>query len=319
MRGPSRIRATFCWIVAATVPATHAAEVVVRNDSLSGGSLGVIQAGFDPGESGASWLTSPCDGAIVAAQVFWRSSSGVAPLSIEDSIRIFDGGVFPNPGPLLSEILGPVMTDSVINEFRFLDENMTIPLNVPVSNGQTFVVSFKFLEDPNPAAGPSLVNDVDGCQAGKNTIDANGIGWISSCLLGVGGDWVIRAVVDCQPVQSAPGSVPNGGDTPGEPLRIGRLPAGQLELTWGNSCSNTDDNYGVYQGFLGAWYSHFSQTCATNGLTATVSTDMFDRYYLVVPNDGTQEGSYGRDSAGEERPQGGGACDTQSVSCPDLP
>ena len=42
-----------------------------------------------------------------------------------------------------------------------------------------------------------------------------------------------------------------------------------------------------------------------------------DRYYLIVPTDGVQEGSYGRDSAGAERPQGGGAChDGQTVTCP---
>ncbi len=57
-------------------------------------------------------------------------------------------------------------------------------------------MSFKFLNSP-PPLGPSVVNDIDGCQAGKNTVDAIGIAWISSCLLGVTGDWVIRAVVDC--------------------------------------------------------------------------------------------------------------------------
>ncbi len=174
-----------------------ATEVTVQNDSLSGGSLGEIQAGFVAGESAAAWLTSPCDGNVVAAQVFWRSVTGTAPQSLEDSITIFNGGAFPTPGAVLALIEGPVMTDSVINEFRYLDENQTLPLSVPVTNGQVFIVSFKFFNTPNPALGPSVVNDIDGCQAGKNTIDAQGIGWISSCVLGVTGDWVIRAVVEC--------------------------------------------------------------------------------------------------------------------------
>jgi len=298
-----------------------AEEVTVQNDSLGEGDQGIIQAGFDPGESAAAWLTSPCDGNIVAVQVFWRSLTGTAPMSIEDSIKVLNGGAFPTPGALLASIDGPVMTDSVINEFRYLDENLTIPLIVPVNDGQTFVVSFKFLNDPPQASGPSLVNDVDGCQSGRNTIDAAGIGWISSCLLGVTGDWVIRAVVDCPSGAAGPGSVPNGGDTPGQPLRVARLAGGQLLLTWSASCSDSDDDYEIYEGFMGAYYSHFSKLCTTSGSTiATFPSGAFDRYYLVVPTDGTEEGSYGRDSTGDERPQGGGACRSQgTVTCPVIP
>jgi hypothetical protein len=308
-------------VIGLTASAVRATEVVVQNDSLTDGAIGIIQAGFDPGESAAAWLTSPCDGNIVAVQVFWRSLTGTAPQSIEDSIKVLEAGSFPVPGTQLVSIDGPVMTDGVINEFRYLDENQTIPLIVPIANGQTFVVSFKFLNDPSPSNGPSVVNDVDGCQAGRNTIDAVGLGWISSCLLGVTGDWVIRAVVDgvdCDAGGAGPGSVPNGGDTPGQPLRIARLAGGQLMLTWDSSCSSSDDNYEVYEGFIGAYPSHFAKLCSTEGATTvTFAPDMFDRYYLVVPTDGTQEGSYGRDSAGDERSQGGGACRSQgSITCP---
>ncbi len=171
-------------------------EVTVQNDSLSKGDLGNIQVGFVAGESAAAWLTSPCDGNIVAVQVFWRSFFGTEPPSLEDSIKIFDGGSFPFPGTLLEILEGPVMTDNVINEFRYLDENQTIPLIVPIANAQVFVVSFKFFNTP-PPLGPSVVTDIDGCQAGKNAIDAQGLGWVSSCFLGVTGDFVIRAVVEC--------------------------------------------------------------------------------------------------------------------------
>jgi uncharacterized repeat protein (TIGR01451 family) len=47
-----------------------------------------------------------------------------------------------------------------------------------------------------------VVRDTDGCQAGRNAIFAElapGTNvWFSACALGVQGDWVIRAVVDCQ-------------------------------------------------------------------------------------------------------------------------
>ena len=201
--------------VQSVVDDAPAAEVTVQNDSLAKGGQGTIQAGFVAGESAASWLTSPCDGNIVAVQVFWRSLLGIAPQSLEDSITIFDGGVFPTPGAQLALLEGPVMTDSVINEFRFLDENQTIPINVPVTDGQTFIVSFKFFNTPDQTVGPSVVNDT-GCQAGRNTIDAVGFGWVSSCLRGVSGDWVIRAVVECgaQPGACCEGSgVCNDGTT----------------------------------------------------------------------------------------------------------
>lgn len=173
-----------------------AAETTVQNDSLQPGQTGAIQAGFDPGESAAVWLTSPCDGRIVAVQVFWRSLSGGTPQSVEDSITIHEEGVFPVPGAVLETLLAPVMNDGFLNEFRHLDEEQTVPLDVPVTQGQVFVVSFKFFNNPNPLNGPSVVTDI-GCQAGKNAIDANGLGWVSSCALGVSGDFVIRAVVDC--------------------------------------------------------------------------------------------------------------------------
>jgi hypothetical protein len=319
MRISSQRRAALLLVAAIGVAnsAAQGAEVTVQNDSLTGGDQGIIQAGFDAGESGAAWLTSPCAGDIVAVQVFWRSTTGTAGQSLEDSITIFDGGAFPTPGPQLEIIEGPVMTDGVFNEFRFLDENMVIPLIVPVTNGQTFVVSFRFFNDPDPGAGPSLVNDVDGCQAGKNTIDAVGIGWISSCLLGVTGDWIIRAVVDCQEV-AAPGSVPNGED-PDPPLLMSKVGDGQLQLTWSSSCAAGDDNYEIYEGFIPAWYSHFRKVCETaNDTMFTFAPDQFDRYYLVVPtNDALAlEGSYGLANPGGERPQGGNACHDRVVSCP---
>lgn len=175
----------------------RASEVTVQNDSLIPPGIGAIQAGFDPGESAAAWLTSPCTGNIVAVQVFWRSTTGGTGQSLEESIIIYSAGTFPVPGAVLAELEGPVMTDGVINEFRFLDDQMAVPLIVPVNSGQVFVVSFTFLNDPNPASGPSVVTDT-GCQAGKNGLFASPPNvWFNSCSLGVSGDWVIRAVVDC--------------------------------------------------------------------------------------------------------------------------
>jgi uncharacterized repeat protein (TIGR01451 family) len=197
------MRSAFWLPVGIAIAATAAAnEVTIQNDSLTDGSSGTIQAGFVAGEKAASWLTTPCEGNIVAVQVFWRSLSGGAPVTIEDSIDIYRSGSFPVPGVLAQEIGGPVLTDGVLNEYRYLDENNTIPLIVPVVQDETFIVALTFDAPPDPLQGPSVVDDADGIEPNRNAIYASVGGgnftWFSNSSLGVNGDWVIRAVVDCQ-------------------------------------------------------------------------------------------------------------------------
>ncbi|WP_223787782.1 DUF11 domain-containing protein [Marinicella meishanensis] len=176
---------------------SDAAEVTLQNDSLVDFSQGAIQSGFVANELGAAWLESPCDGDLVAVQIFWRSLNGGSASTIEQGIGIFEAGTFPEPGMELETIVGPVLNDGVFNEYRFLDENSVIPLIVPVTQGETYVIAFQFENTPIPT-GPSLVTDADGCQTGKNSIFAIPPNlWFDSCLLGVSGDFVIRAVVDC--------------------------------------------------------------------------------------------------------------------------
>jgi len=185
----------------AFVSGAAASEITIQNDSLANGDSGTIQAGFVAGEKAAAWLTSPCDGNLVAVQVFWISLTGGTGETIQDSIDIYRSGDFPEPGDLAVEILGPVLNDGFMNEFRYLDEDNTIPLSVPVATGETVVVALGFLTAPNPALGPSVVTDEDGIHTGRNAIHASdGLGgfvWFASETFLVPGDWVIRAVVDC--------------------------------------------------------------------------------------------------------------------------
>jgi len=190
----TRITLAACWLLAAPV---WAAEITIQNDSLTDLSSGAIQSGFVAGELAAVWLEAPCDGDLVAVQIFWRSASGTTPPSIERSISVHEAGTHPNPGTTLETIFGPVLTDGLLNEFRYLDENNVIPLVVPVLQGNEYVVAFEFENSPTVDTA-SLITDVDGCQAGKNAIYATPPGlWFDSCLLGVSGDFVIRAVVEC--------------------------------------------------------------------------------------------------------------------------
>ena len=173
-----------------TASVLPAEEVVVQNDSLMDFGQGFIQVGFGAGESAAAWLASPCVGDITKVLVLWRSQFGGAPDSLEDSITVFEPGAFPAPGTERAILSGPIMVDGPLNEF-------TLPVPLPIQDGDEFVVSFKFLNDP-PQVGPSVVTDADGCQVPKNAIFAiPPSAWFDACALGVSGDFVIRAVVDC--------------------------------------------------------------------------------------------------------------------------
>ena len=181
-------------------------EVVVKNDSVTDFSEAIILPGFASGEKAAAWLTTPCQGQILRVQIFWRSLLGGAADSLQESIEIFEAGSFPTPGTVLLELAGPLMVDGALNEF-------IVPFPIAVEQNQTFVVSLKFFEAP-PALGPSVVTDTDSCQAGKNGIFAIPPSeWKNSCSLGVSGDFVIRAVVECQAVDSIFSDGFESGDT----------------------------------------------------------------------------------------------------------
>ena len=194
-------------LVGVSASPVRANEVTVQNEAAPDGSQTTICSCFIPGDEVASWLTSPCDGDIVAVQVLWRSLFSGAPTSQETAIRIYDAGSFPTPGAVLPNqgavpavIQAPLLADSLSgNEYRHLDQAMTTPLSVPVANGQTVAVSLEiFNQSSGNSFAPSTVYDLDGCQPSLNGVLTTPPGtWTDACLLGVTGDWVIRAVVDC--------------------------------------------------------------------------------------------------------------------------
>ena len=260
------MRSAFWLPVGIALAASAAAnEVTVQNDSLGNGGSGTIEAGFVPNEKAAAWLTTPCDGNIVAVDIFWRSLLGNAPLAIEDSIEIYRFGTFPVPGDLAETIGGPVLTDGVLNEYRYLDENQTIPLIVPVTQNETFVVALTFAEAPDPTQGPSVVIDEDGATPNRNAIYASLGGgnfqWFSNTTLGANGDWVIRAVVDCQAVSTeADVAVAMSADPPlytaGAPLTY--------TITVSNAGPAASASTTVVDAFP-ADYGNVTWTCAPSG------------------------------------------------------
>ena len=106
-------------------------------------------------------------------------------------------------------------------------------------------------------------------------------------------------------------------------LRIvssGTGPTPSITLRWNPSCSFGDTDYEVYEGNLHALpaYDHAQVLCSTSGeTTATFDAVSGDRYYLVVPTDGTEEGSYGADGSWVQRPAAVIPCRSQvfAFSC----
>jgi hypothetical protein len=91
-------------------------------------------------------------------------------------------------------------------------------------------------------------------------------------------------------------------------LRLGKH-GSVLSMSWGASCASGDDDYAIYQGQLQNIGTHVPATCSTAGLkTHSLPMPPGNTYYLVVPNTGRVEGSYGTTSAGQERAQGSPAC-----------
>jgi CubicO group peptidase (beta-lactamase class C family) len=88
------------------------------------------------------------------------------------------------------------------------------------------------------------------------------------------------------------------------------LSPGDLVVSWQASCGAGATDYAVFEGLIEDWDSHTQIECSDAGadLTEEIAPGPGNRYYLVVPTDSTQEGSYGKDADGEERPQGVVTC-----------
>jgi plastocyanin len=124
---------------------------------------------------------------------------------------------------------------------------------------------------------------------------------IPHCVFGMTGAVIVQAA-------ALPGAVP---DRLPVPLQVNAGAGGSLILTWGASCSPGATAYGIYEGTIpiAGVYDHKSTACpAGTATTATITPTAGDHYYLVVPRTAAAEGSYGKDSANQEIPQGAPVC-----------
>jgi hypothetical protein len=123
---------------------------------------------------------------ILKVGIGWGSQFGGSGQTLAEAINIYAHGL-PDPGAPIFSLVGPQLTDGVINEFNLAP----LPGEIVIPSG-SFTVALEFNTDNagDPFA-PSVVHDGNGCQAGKNVVFAIPGGWQSACALGVTGDWVI--------------------------------------------------------------------------------------------------------------------------------
>ena len=127
--------------------------------------------------------------------------------------------------------------------------------------------------------------------------------------------WPTSTIVNALSFLADPGTVPPTM-TAVRVVQDGSL----IRLTWLPSCSTGAEDYGIYEGALGTWYSHQLVDCSDDfaDLTEEIGTTSGNRYYLVVPRNPNDEGSYGTNSSAVERPQGSAVCIPTQVlgTCP---
>ncbi len=105
-----------------------------------------------------------------------------------------------------------------------------------------------------------------------------------------------------------------GNAVPGEAATLlldkSVLVVDNLVLSWQASCGASAQTYAIYEGLIGNWYSHNRIDCSDAGadLTEEITPHIGDRYYLVVPFDANDEGSYGTATLTGERPPGISTC-----------
>ena len=97
----------------------------------------------------------------------------------------------------------------------------------------------------------------------------------------------------------------------------GGLNPGSVVLTWDLACNDAEvpgQDYAVYRGTMGNWTDLTSLTCTTGRQTTFLVEDPpANSFWMVVPQNSANEGSYGWSSSGE-RPQAVSACKPQAIA-----
>ena len=179
------------WIIRANVEEQGDLAGELKNDAWPPTLSAAFQGGFVAGEAAAVRLTppGPCPCPLNGVSVLIGGASGTADVGL----RIWDDSALTlDPGALIySDELQLVSADAALNIINLSLE--AIAVNGPFRLGVVM----------NNDGFPSVASDDDGIDASVNFIDEDTLGWIESASTGVSGDWIMRAVISDQNLQTA--------------------------------------------------------------------------------------------------------------------
>ncbi len=175
----------------------RAQTVIAKIDSYNGtGDFILACPCFVAGEEAAVWLTAPCHGRIIALQVYWDSIFGGPSGPVDAEMRVYRDGTFPDPGAQAATV--PVdFLEAGVNNGGELNEIALPGAGVSVDQNERFIVSFRFHADATDFLNSPSVNFDQALTFGKSAVLTIDQGWLNSDDVGVLGDWVIRAVIEC--------------------------------------------------------------------------------------------------------------------------
>jgi MYXO-CTERM domain-containing protein len=176
-----------------------AVEMTLQNDGWTDGGAVYCQAGFAAGEAGAATL-GPVAATFTIKKIRFLFCGDTLTRTV--TLRIYLDSGNPIPGTEIHSADYQVTgSDDALQEMDLSGENVVVP------GGGSIRVSLQFQH----SGLPSISRDDDGITAGRNWINAQGMGWVASNDMGLTGDWVIRAIVDVQQVDEPDAGVAPDG------------------------------------------------------------------------------------------------------------
>lgn len=159
-----------------------ASAEVIRIDGFEAGGFASFQAGFVTGETAAVRLVPLSAGDHDLTEVHFLLGGSTSVVTV--TLKIWQDIGIDAPGSLIFS--GDYQVTGSDNAFQSIDLSGD---NVVVNGAFRVGLTMQHSGYPGPA------RDGDGINAALNFIDANGFGWVKSSLLGLTGDWIIRATV----------------------------------------------------------------------------------------------------------------------------
>ena len=180
------------WVIRATIEEQGDFPNELKNDSWPPSLVAHFQGGFEAGESAAVRLTpvGPCPCTVDGVSVL----IGGAPGSADFGLRIWDDSdteLMPLAICCIHRIWSSRLRMPPLNIIPLGLEEITV-------NGP-FRLGFEMLS----AGFPSVARDDDGITPGVNFIDDALDGWVESGTKGLTGDWITRAVVTNQNLETS--------------------------------------------------------------------------------------------------------------------